>query len=1461
MASTSGAAQNAEPSPGGLTEAEGFISERMVYGLGSRQAVVLYHGGPKVEKWQTNKERLEQGAFAGFHLTENEEMAKRYAANSTDAKNAVVTAYYARIPKLWDTRWQKGSPPPVESLPDWQAFPEVDGNKFRLPLDESEYMDAAAAGYDGVISDTTLWDTSGDYTGLQVVVFDPQKNIIPVNPESSRAAGGTFSLVTPAQDAEYAKAVADGDMEKEQRMVDEAAARNPMTIYRAGDADEVGVKPFSSWTPDEGTAVEYQDNPGFGGETLRQLRVDAGSVLIADTTSRKGMRDLAEALGFESETGNDWFDNGWRYPWEESSKVKRALEHSEFDAVQYTDDFPAGATTIIFTREPQLVSKPSFESSRATGGTFSIRPGDFSARMEAKFSLFQAKPELRLAIAQVAKERALRLGAEWIAKGDVIRTAKDIGKEARMREALAYEARMNEYLDGLTPNARQTLEFEPSALEDDPLVAAMLDFGKLMLFTTAKKSGKVEAKSGDYDGQPWLPPAWFSKGAGIMPDQMAQAMFDAGMLPDAYTGTLWSELEKRIEATRKDKAAHREAVQAYKAAEKYARDASRAEADQWAENAKKQAGSPKAQRDMLKAALRTLDGILAAAPPEVRARVGGYVKLAGLATDEAMLAEIERRIDKLNVELEKYLVKEGRARLERILDKAKPKAEAGEKAKGKLTPEIHAWFTMAEEATKLSPAAADERINGIAESLTQEMTPAVKEELSRWIGRTISDDAEAQDWQEQRMTILQTFGSVLYGTDAKPARGASDTMAAFDLAKEVYTDGRLVHIEETAKKRERREADRSGGITRVGGPYDANKAEQRKKELNKLAGIIGRAADYLDTGLDASGFFLDLLGDGILYENTRRNILESDMAKDDAMRKRKADFAAMLQDVFPKKGLTDRLRGLWELQQIQTDSPVGTLSQLQAMQFTLWWMDMDSREWLESNGYGAEWQAKAEAWLTNEARGVRSWLMKEYAGQYDRINPVFRRLRGVNLPRVDVYGGKRQVEHSKSDSSVSLEADMMRGGMEAGFTKTRVSRPTGPPKITDALQNYWQNAYQVEHYIAFAETMTELKAVFGHRDFRLAVETNRGQAKAKQVSDWITNLEQAGTRDAFAHSAQGLLFGRYGKAFSASALLFKLSVLAKQAPAAIQSAFKVGLKEYFTSLARVMSGKAAISLGEMYRSATVQRRLSQHDTEMQQASKGWNQRHFENEIIDKAAMTPDLLMNAGWYAIGWTDARFTTVSATVAYDVAYRDARRLGSSEEEAKAFAADEAALVVKETAQPQSVATKSLFENQTPMALLRLLFAFQSANRQIFGLTYLALKKGGVANAWGTAALIAGVAQTVGGLIRMMTTDDEPDELFKPEAYALGMATAPLTGMMGLGLIVEAIGNGVGVESRISASPVTMLPAAIKDIAEGDADVKDVSRSMSIIGTVLGGRGAALGVGWNILNQLFGLYENAAD
>ena len=248
---------------------------------------------------------------------------------------------------------------------------------------------------------------------------------------------------------------------------------------------------------------------------------------------------------------------------------------------------------------------------------------------------------------RVAYERTMRLGAELIDKANVIRSAANIEREQRFREADGADKRVQNYLDSLTPAARQELEWQPSELKDDPLISAMLDHGKLMSKTTALRRDKMDLKMGDFDGAPWLPPSFYSKDAGIMPDQMAQAMHDAGLLPDAYTDTLWAELAKRIESTRKDKAAHREAVQAFKDAQKAARTDAKLEAEAWANQQRKEAGSPKAQRDRLKAWLRLLDGILSAVPPEVRAKVGGYVKMAGLATDEAMLREVEARVAKI----------------------------------------------------------------------------------------------------------------------------------------------------------------------------------------------------------------------------------------------------------------------------------------------------------------------------------------------------------------------------------------------------------------------------------------------------------------------------------------------------------------------------------------------------------------------------------------------------------------------------------------------------------------------------------------------------------------------------------------------------------------------------------------------------------------------------------------------
>lgn len=197
-----------------------------------------------------------------------------------------------------------------------------------------------------------------------------------------------------------------------------------LTVYRAGDASETGVKPFASFTEDQETAKAYQDNPGFGGPVMRSETVQGPlNIHTMGAPTRANFRKLAEAIGMEADEGDAWFDNGWQYPWEESSKVKRALEDSDIDAVRYTDDFPAGASTIIFTRDPAERGDASFSVSASKKGTL-------EERLTAMFNVFQRSPELRRKLGLAAKDRVAKVAREYLA------ATETPGMTARMMEKM-----------------------------------------------------------------------------------------------------------------------------------------------------------------------------------------------------------------------------------------------------------------------------------------------------------------------------------------------------------------------------------------------------------------------------------------------------------------------------------------------------------------------------------------------------------------------------------------------------------------------------------------------------------------------------------------------------------------------------------------------------------------------------------------------------------------------------------------------------------------------------------------------------------------------------------------------------------------------------------------------------------------------------------------------------------------
>jgi hypothetical protein len=121
------------------------------------------------------------------------------------------------------------------------------------------------------------------------------------------------------------------------------------------------VFPFQCFSPDIETAEAYLDNPGFGGPVLVKVELPAGPILdMRGKYERDSFRILAEEIGYDDphDEAQRWFDAGWRYPWDESKRVRKAvLELADrYDYLMYRDDYPAGATTIMPLKEINVIS-------------------------------------------------------------------------------------------------------------------------------------------------------------------------------------------------------------------------------------------------------------------------------------------------------------------------------------------------------------------------------------------------------------------------------------------------------------------------------------------------------------------------------------------------------------------------------------------------------------------------------------------------------------------------------------------------------------------------------------------------------------------------------------------------------------------------------------------------------------------------------------------------------------------------------------------------------------------------------------------------------------------------------------------------------------------------------------------------------------------------------------------------
>jgi hypothetical protein len=1214
----------------------------------------------------------------------------------------------------------------------------------------------------------------------------------------------TFSLrsVTPAQDAEYMQAVRDGDVAKQQSMADAAAKRVGKKILWRSGPKSTNREGFMFLATNE----DYANN--FQGSEARKFYVTPGKILdltewdaedeVPSKDFFKRLKDNGVSLdGLEPVSGEPLQQVSQRH---DTTKKKLAenIAAAGYDSValnEYVygggkdetlallDDANAESANPITYKDGKPVPLSARFNPKRNEITYSIRSGDFSSRMADKFSPFQRSPELRMALGQVAKAQALKLGADVIEKGSAIRSVGSISQEARMREALAYESRMNEYLDNLSEAGRQDLEFQPADLESDPLVAAMLDHGKLMSRATAVESGKLSDKAGKYDGVPWLPPAWYSKGAGIMPDQMAQAMHDAGLLPDGHADTLWQALASRIESSRKDKSRAREAAKGYKAAQKYAKDASRAEADQWAEGAKKKSASAKSLRDLLSSWMRLADGILATAPPDVRARVGGYIypKLAKLATDEARLKALEATIEKLNVELEKWLKKEGTAQIEKLLEKARPDTSPGKKVKGKDA-DMHHLFAAAERASKMDAA-------------------AVAGELAR-LDSLIAGDTLTP---EQDTLATTERGIVELLGDLKNA-DSGRIFSAIDTLRDIYEGGWLKWKLAEIERKERRAGMRHAFITDTG---KTGLLPERQVAEKAAATLLGK----IKGGFLSLSSFHEVLSYAFGEKSDRvKSLVDAERAASGQYEDVNQDLADEVEALFTGmagsvlKG--ERLR--FDMAQPSIKTGKGEFSQLQAIQALLMWRQEDGRRHMEGamdeNGkpsgkwhYDQTWIDEITAALTPEARQLMGWIMQKYGAEWATLNPLYRSRYGVNMPAHDNYApitvAPAQTKAGEVVDPVTGAAMSSGSILTPGSLRTRSRNAIAEPEFRDALQTLLNHTRQLEYWKAYYDLAVEANAILGNREVLNAVKAKGGDQAATALRKWVDAIAQGGFRDAAASLEMNKMFGRMTGRAATVGLLGRVSTLLVQSTQLAAASVKMPLGSYLRGMSKLLTGN--LGYADAIKSDFIQRRFKTAPPIVRQAMENLGAQTKPNAMKHAARSLGQLLSGA--------DALFTAGTYALLLDYHRGTGKALGLSGAELETHAHTEADRDTEQVAQPTRMATRSLAEITSTNPLAKITWAYASEARQKIALAAWAATKAKSDPV--QFAKVMFLTFGVGGLMTQLLKNlwkeakgDDDEKKWSPERLVMDAISSPLHGIPVVGALMND-GNMLSGASRIKS------------------------------------------------------------
>lgn len=856
-------------------------------------------------------------------------------------------------------------------------------------------------------------------------------------------------------------------------------------------------------------------------------------------------------------------------------------------------------------------------------------------------------------------------------------------------------------------------------------------------------------------------------------------------------------------------------------------------------------------KDKLRPAVRMLDALLSAFPPEVKGKHLNYSGLVDRETPEAMMKFIEKQASKMDKELEKWLKKDADEQFEKLLKKAQPKKdEAGKKRVGKLGADTHELFSVIERAMEWTVDEVNAHIAGLEAAIASgNLTP--EQEAHATLEAVLV--AQVADWKN--------------ADAARKIEALKNAKYALEKGYAEYRLKKLIQAEDRQIRREQLRAET--GKAGTAPQRDARTLAENGWKQSTERFLLG----LLNFDQALRWVFGDTSSDAQRLSDMERKAANT---KEDAMQVHQQAIEDLFTQLAGDKYKGEQLH--WKLAQKTLDIQGRKLSELEAVAATMMWMQEDGQRHmigkLDENGkpvgpwhYDQSFIDEIEAALSPEAKAVRAHLLAEYGGEYDRLNPIYRDLNGINLPRhknyspltvMPIQAAAGQVIDPVTGNAVSATS------VTPGSLRNRNQSAIAEPDFRDALQTYLAHTAQMEHWMAYAPFTAEAHALLNNREVGNSVEAAAGKEATKVLRDWIDVFSNGGTRDAANSLALYQGVGKVTNRAAAMALIGRIGTLAVQSTQLTAALAEMPTGAYAVRLGKLLAGqlgwKAALD------SVYIQRRLRQMPPIVRQGMEGLRSTK-PNQLKHQVAKLGTLLSGA--------DALFTAGTYAIVYDYQLKQLEKAGVTGTQAGALASQAAERITDALAQPTRLGTRSLLENRSTSVWARLGWNFASDARKNAALLMYNMSKKPIPQKMRTFATVWLLSSSMATLIRTAwrdARDDDDEEVFderhwNPVRLAMATMTGPLQGIPLFGEMAEEFtyamtgqylpSGGLLSQGKDAATAIRRVPDYLEGKEEWDTALKDAESLMSAAGLVNESFAAGASL-IHIVRDLFGLGQN---